>query len=106
MDESYVNEKIKRICEDKGWTEYRLAKECGIPNSTVHNILHKVTVPSFISLMKICDGFGITMVQFFAEGEYLDLTDDQREVLDIYRHLSIHEREIAVAYLKGLASRT
>lgn len=56
--------------------------------------------------MKICDGFGITMAQFFAEGEYLDLTDDQREVLDIYRHLSIHEREIAVAYLKGLASRT
>ena len=106
MDDSYVNERIKQICREMGWTEYRLAKECGIPNSTIHNILHKVTVPSFVSLMKICNGFGITMAQFFANGEYVDLTEEQKEVLDIYRQLSFHEREIAIAYLKGLASKT
>ena len=105
MDESYVSEKIRQICEEKGWTDYRLAKECGIPNSTIHNILHKVTVPSFVSLKKICDGFGITMAQFFTEGEAVDLTEDQREILEIYDHLSAHNREIAAAYLKGLASR-
>ena len=106
MDDSYVNVKIKQICEEKGWKEYRLAKECGMPNSTVHNILHRVTVPSFTSLMKICEGLGITMAQFFSEGGYVDLTEDQKELLDIYGHLSLHEKEIAVAYLKGLASRT
>ena len=105
MDESYVNAKIKQICKEKGWTDYRLAKECGIPNSTIHNILHKVTVPSFISLKKICDGLGITMAQFFTEGEPADLTADQREILDIYSSLTLHEKEIAVAYLKGLAAK-
>ena len=49
MDETYVNERIKQICAEKGWSNYRLAKECGIPSSTVHNILHKVSAPSFVS---------------------------------------------------------
>ncbi|HIV25138.1 MAG TPA: helix-turn-helix transcriptional regulator [Candidatus Scatomonas pullistercoris] len=106
MDETYVNERIKQICAEKGWSNYRLAKECGIPSSTVHNILHKVSAPSFVSLLKICNGLGITMAQFFAEdGDAVDLTGEQREVLDLYNDLSVHEREIAVAYMRGLAAR-
>ena len=46
------------------------------------------------------------MAQFFSEGGYVDLTEDQKELVDIYGHLSLHEKEIAVAYLKGRASRT
>lgn len=105
MDETYVNERIKQICAEKGWTNYRLAKESGIPNSTVHNILHNVTAPSVVSLIKICDGFGITMAQFFADdGEKVDLTSEQREVLQLYNRLSAREKEIAIAYMEGLAS--
>ena len=104
MDETYVIERIKQICAEKGWSDYRLAKECGIPSSTVHNILHKVSAPSFVSLLKICNGLGITMAQFFAEdGDLIDLTGEQREVLELYNHLSIHDKEIAIAYLRGLA---
>ena len=76
-----------------------------MPNSTIHNILYKTAVPSFGSLMKICDGFGITMAQFFAENDAVYLTDDQKELLELYGNLSLHEREIAAAYLKGFASR-
>lgn len=105
MDETYVNERIKQICAEKGWSNYRLAKECGIPNSTVHNILNNVTAPSVVSLIKICDGFGITMAQFFAdEKEKVDLTASQREVLQLYNRLSDREKEIAIAYMEGLAS--
>ena len=104
MDETYVIKRIKQICAEKGWSDYRLAKECGIPSSTVHNILHKVSAPSFVSLLKICNGLGITMAQFFAEdGDLIDLTGEQREVLELYNHLSIHDKEIAIAYLRGLA---
>ncbi len=105
MDETYVNERIKQICAEKGWSDYRLAKECGIPSSTVHNILHKVSAPSFGSLLKICSGLGITMAQFFAEdGGVIDLTGEQKEILELYNHLSFHNREIAIAYLRGLAA--
>ena len=46
------------------------------------------------------------MAQFFAEdGDAVDLTGEQREVLDLYNDLSVHEREIAVAYMRGLAAR-
>ena len=105
MDETYVNERIKQICAEKGWSNYRLAKECGIPNSTVHNILHNVTAPSVVSMIKICDGLGITMSQFFAgDGDKVDLTREQREVLQLYNRLSAREKEIAIAYMEGLAS--
>ena len=79
MDETYVNERIKQICAEKGWSDYRLAKECGIPSSTVHNILHKVSAPSFGSLLKICSGLGITMAQFFRGRRRSDRSDRRAE---------------------------
>ena len=40
--------------------------------------------PSFSSLEKICDAFGLTLSQFFADGqERLALTADQRRLLDV-----------------------
>ena len=106
MDESYVKTKIKQLCEERGWTNYRLAKKCGMPDSTIHNILKKSDEPSLSSVRKICDGFGITMAQFFAEdGTPPDLTKMQRELLETFDCLSQHQKELALAYLKGMAAR-
>ena len=45
--------------------------------------------PSFSSLEKICDAFGLTLSQFFAGGEtLLALTPGQRDMLDKWLRLS------------------
>ena len=65
MQEFDVVARIQELCKSRSWTYYRLAKASGIPYSTLSTMLHKTNVPSVPSLMKICDGLGITLAQFF-----------------------------------------
>ena len=60
-----VIERIKALTAKRGWTEYRLVKETGLPASTVANIFHRDTVPSVATLETICAAFGISLSQFF-----------------------------------------
>ena len=66
----YINtqERIKQIMKVRGWSEYRLAKESGVPQSTISNIFNRNYQPSIASLEIICKAFGITLAQFFADG--------------------------------------
>ena len=64
MDEGYVVRKIEQLCEENNWSHYRLSMESGIPHSTLHNILHRTTVPSVPSILRICNAFGLSMAQF------------------------------------------
>lgn len=59
--------RLRGLLDDRGWTEYRLAKECGLSESTIANIYKRNSVPSIPTLETICRGFGITLSQFFAE---------------------------------------
>lgn len=73
---------IRKNREARGWTEYQLAERSGLPQSTISSWYQKGMTPSFSSLEKICDAFGLTLSQFFADGEaLLALTPGQRGML-------------------------
>ena len=55
-------EKLRCLLAERGWTEYRLAKKCGLNQSTIANIFRRNTVPSIATLAVICKGFGIVAV--------------------------------------------
>lgn len=74
--------RLRQLLEDRGWTEYRLSKECGLAQSTIGNIYRRNTSPSLETLETICKGFGITLSQFFAEGELVELTPELKELFD------------------------
>ena len=77
MAEFDVAARIQELCQSRSWTYYRLAKASGIPYSTLSTMIHKTNVPSIPSLTKICDGFGITLAQFFSDqDESVKLTND------------------------------
>ena len=63
--------RLQQLLRERGWTEYKLSKECGLAQSTIGNIVRRNTVPSVSTLETICRGFGITMSQFFAEADIL-----------------------------------
>ena len=44
--------------------------------STIANIFRRNTLPSISTLETICDGFGITVLQFFAEGDMVEMTPE------------------------------
>ena len=80
---------IKNQREARGWSEYQLAERSGLPQSTISSWYKKNMNPSFASLEKICDAFGITLSQFFSDGETsVVLTPSQRELLDKWNCLT------------------
>ena len=80
---------IRKNREARGWTEYQLAERSGLPQSTISSWYKKGMTPSFSSLEKICEAFGLTLSQFFADGEArLALTPEQRGMLDKWTRLS------------------
>ena len=106
MQEFDVVGRIQELCQARSWTYYRLAKASGIPYSTLSTMLHKTNVPSVPSLMKICDGLGITLAQFFSDqDETAKLTADQKQCLSIWNRLDSTGKELASAYMLGLADR-
>ena len=61
--------RIERLREERGWTIYRLAEEACIAQSTLFNMNTRKTLPSITTLSCLCDAFGITLSEFFSEGE-------------------------------------
>ena len=85
---------IKKQREARGWSEYQLAERSGLPQSTISSWYKKNMTPSFASLEKICEAFGITLSQFFSDGEdSVVLTAPQREMLDKWNCLTETQRK-------------
>ena len=97
-----ATEKIKQLLAQRGWTAYRLSKNSGLAESTITNILKRNTVPSIPTLEAICKGFGITISQFFADGEMIDITPDISELIQYYTVLSPDQKVIAIQLLKNM----
>lgn len=106
MEEREIIERIKDICAARSWTIYRLAKESGITYSTLCTLLHKSNAPSFSTLTRICNGFGITLSQFFDEkDDRVRLTVEQKNLLYQWNNLSEENRSCAGKYISFLLSQ-
>ena len=70
--------RLQQLLRERGWTEYKLSKECGLAQSTIGNIFRRNTVPSVATLETVCKGFGITMSQFFADKARLPQAQSDR----------------------------
>jgi len=72
-----VKNRILHLCEEKKLTIHRLAIESAIPPSSLKNILYgKSKNPGIVTLKMICDGFGITLTEFFDTEEFRNLEQE------------------------------
>ena len=97
--------RITDLCQERNVSCYELAKRSGVPYSTLNTLLLKGTHPSLPTLMRICDGLGITVQQFFSDGDNSTLTTQQEECLSLFNILTRDEQALAIAYMKGLAHK-
>ena len=93
------NEKLRELLDQNGMTEYRLAKKSGLSDSTIKNIFRRNTVPSIPTLEAICKGFGITLSQFFAEGDMVEMTPDLHDIFQAWRFLTPEQKEALLRLL-------
>lgn len=59
-----VQQRIRELMEQRGWSEYRLAKESGLSQSTVTKIFDRNNLPTIPTLEAICKAFHISLSEF------------------------------------------
>jgi len=74
---SAVQARILRLCNERDWAINKLATESAVPPSSVKNILYgKSKDPRLTTIKKLCDGFGITLGEFFSTPEFDNLEQE------------------------------
>ena len=91
--------------DERGWTMYRVAKEAGIPWSTVRNMFKRNTEPSVTTLESICAGMGITLGQFFHADHSPGLTDTQWRLVQKWNGLNGHDKKLILDLLDSLSRK-
>ena len=61
-----VRNRIPELLEQKHLTIHKLAMESAVAPSSIKNILYgKSMNPGVVTIKMLCDGFGITLTEFF-----------------------------------------
>lgn len=97
-----ATERIKSIMEQRGWSAYRLSKNCGLSENTIATILKRNSLPSISTLEAICKGFGITMFEFFAEGDLIEVSSDTKQLIAYWAGLSVEQKASVLELVKNM----
>ena len=66
-----VRNRILQLCNEQNLTIHKLATISALPPSSVKNILYgKSKDPKLTTIKKLCDGFEITLGEFFSTPEF------------------------------------
>ena len=96
-----IQKRIRQLMDEKGWSEYKLAKEADLSQSTISHLFKRNNAPTYPTVEAICRTFGITMAQFFAdEGEAVVLTPGQWELMLLWGTLTKEQRQIVISTMK------
>lgn len=89
-----AQKRIKKLMEERSWTEYKLAKEANLSHSTVSNMFNRNNAPTLPTLETICKAFGITLAQFFSEGDNsAEMTAEQRNLFSKWSTMTDEQKE-------------
>lgn len=93
--------RLRRLLDERNWTEYRLAKASGLSDSTIKNIYKRNTQPTIDTLEAICRGFGITLAQFFADDEMVELTPDLKDLFNGWVNLTPEQKQAVITMVNA-----
>lgn len=72
-----VVKRIYELCKERGITPNALSYMSGISQSTTKSILNGESKnPGIVTIKKICDGFEISLIDFFNTEEFLNLEQE------------------------------
>ena len=97
-----AQKRIKQLMKERDWTDYRLAKESGLSHSTVTNMFNRNNAPTLPTLEAVCKAFGITLAQFFAEGEESRLTEEQQKLFSKWSTLTDRQKQILLELMDAI----
>lgn len=93
-----VLKRIKDIMEQRGWTEYKLAKESNLSQSTISNMFARNTLPTIPTLEAICKALKISLSEFFLD----DKESTKTKVMSKYTRLNLEQQELVVKLIENM----
>ena len=69
--------RLLRLLEDRKMSIHKLAMESAVAPSTIKNILYGKSInPGIVTIKMLCDGLGITLIDFFDTEEFCNLEQE------------------------------
>ena len=69
--------RIRQLCKEKGLTPNGIANYSAVPQATIKSILNGESQnPGIVTIKKLCDGFDITLGEFFSTKEFNNLEQE------------------------------
>lgn len=103
--EQYIAERINELCKKNKISRYQLSAMTGISQSALSSIAKRKTVPTVITLDKICKALGISLSDFFAyedKSKPVCITEDQKEMLRLWEMLDKEEQRFIKICMRSL----
>lgn len=98
-----IYDKVDALRLEKGWTIYELAKKAGVAPTTVYNWRDRRSSPTLSLLEAVCSAFNISVIDFLLDADDLmALTDDQREVIELWNTLSSEQKKSILNLMKSM----
>lgn len=99
-------QRIIEIRDARKWTDYRLAEESGLTQSTISAWFSRKNnvYPTISSLKQIAKAFGISMSYLFADGNIIEVTDHQLYVLNLWAKLNEAEEDAFTKLLEVITN--
>ena len=91
-----VLEKIDKLRLARNWSINNLAMEAMLTQSTLNNLYTRGAEPKLSTLRAICNAFGITLAEFFADER------EEDELLRRVRALSPSQKEALLHFLREM----
>lgn len=72
-----IANRILVLCKERNWTPNRLATISAVPQATIKSILNGESAnPGVVTIKKLCDGFEITLGEFFNDNSFDELEQE------------------------------
>lgn len=74
-----VAKRILELCDERHMAINALARSSGMPPTTVKNILNGSSQnPGIVTIKLLCDGLGISLIEFFDTEDFRNLEQELR----------------------------
>lgn len=72
-----VKNRLLKLLDEKNMSIHKLATESAVAPSTIKNILYgKSQNPGIVTIKMLCDGLGITLIEFFDTKDFKSLEQE------------------------------
>ncbi|MBQ8739196.1 MAG: helix-turn-helix transcriptional regulator [Clostridia bacterium] len=72
-----VKNRLLKLLDEKNMSIHKLAIESAVAPSTIKNILYgKSQNPGIVTIKMLCDGLGITLIEFFDTKDFKSLEQE------------------------------